>query len=605
MNKILRIDLTKEKIKEEIPDIKILRDYIGGCGLASKIIIDEIDPEINPLSKENKLVFMNGPLVGTSAPSCGRYIVCSKSPLTNIWGEANSGGKFGPELKFAGFDGLIFEGSADHPIYLKIEDESIEIRDASHLWGKDTFETEKIIKEKLGDKKFKVASIGPAGENLLKISSIMNDMGRAAGRCGLGAVMGSKKLKAIAVKGSKKPEIADDRFKKIALDFRKRAIEKGAILRKYGTPITINNLSEFGDVPLKNWRLGDWKGLKKIDGLAFKDRILRKAVACFGCPIGCGRDIKIDDGPYKTEGSGPEYETLAAFGSMCLNDSLESISKCNEICNRYGIDTISTGTTIAFAMECYEKGLIKKDEIGFELNWGNSEAIVKLTELMVKNQGFGKILNNGSKIASEKIKGSKNFAVHVKGLEVPMHDPRAFYSMALEYTTANRGAVHLEGTPFKIELGARMPDIGITETPDRFEISGKGRITVLTQHVNTVSNSVIMCTFVRDYIRGRDFAKLLSYATGFDYDVSELLLIGERIYNVKRVFNIKCGITEKDDRLPPRLLEATKEGGHAGKVPNLDAMLKEYYELRGWMNGIPTKEKLRELDLSYLIPKIY
>ncbi|MFX1450511.1 MAG: aldehyde ferredoxin oxidoreductase C-terminal domain-containing protein, partial [Promethearchaeota archaeon] len=311
------------------------------------------------------------------------------------------------------------------------------------------------------------------------------------------------------------------------------------------------------------------------------------------------------EGPYKVEGSGPEYETLAAFGSMCLNDNLESIAKCNDICNRYGLDTISTGTTVAFAIECLEKGLISKEELGFDLNWGNHKGIVKLTELMAKNEGFGKKFNNGTKNASEKIKDSENFAVHVKGLEIPMHDPRAFYSMGLEYATANRGATHLEGTPFKVALGSIMPEIGITETIDRFETSGKGRITALTQNVNAVSNSTIMCVFIRDYIFASDFAKLLNYATGFDYTVADLLKVGDRIYDTKRIFNILCGITEKDDILPPRSLEVTKEGGNAGKVPDMKSMLKEYYEFRGWKNGVPTKEKLKELDMEYLIPRIY
>ncbi|MFX0132567.1 MAG: aldehyde ferredoxin oxidoreductase family protein [Candidatus Hodarchaeota archaeon] len=604
MKKMLRINLSKNKIKDEVPDNKLLRNYIGGCGLASKIIIDEVGGNINPLGEDNKLLFMTGPLVGTNAPSNGRYVVCSKSPLTNIWGEAHSGGRFGPELKFAGLDGLIFEGKAANPVYLKIEDESIEIKDASHIWGKDTYETEKFLKSELGDNKFKVACIGKAGENALRISSVMNDMGRAAGRCGLGAVMGSKKLKAIAVKGSKKPTIADEKFNELALEFRKRISERGGILRKYGTPMAIRNLSKYGDIPIKNWQLGDWEGLEKINEIANLS-ILRKPIACYGCPVGCGRDIEIKEGIYKVEGAGPEYETLAAFGSSCLNANLESIVKCNDLCNRYGLDTISTGATVAFAIECFEKGLIAKEEIGFDLNWGNHEAIVKVTELMANNEGFGKILNNGSKIASEKIKGSEKFAVHVKGMEIPMHDPRAFYSMGLEYATANRGASHLEGTPFKVALGSLMPELGINEIVDRFETHGKGRITALTQNVNAVSNSTIMCVFVRDYISASDFTKLLNYATGFDYTISELLKIGDRIYNVKRVFDILCGITEKDDMLPPRSLEPTKEGGNAGKVPDMKSMLKEYYEFRGWKNGVPSKERLTELDLDYLIPRIY
>jgi len=606
MKKILRIDLTEKKIEEEFPNEKILRSYIGGVGLAAKIILDEIQNNIEPLGERNKLLIMNGPLVGTSAPSCGRYVVCAKSPLTGIWGEAHSGGKFGTELKFAGIDGLIFEGKADNPVYLKIDDDSIEFKDATHLWGKDTYETEKILKSELGNKKFKVACIGQAGENQLKIASIMNDMGRAAGRCGLGAVMGSKRLKAIVVKGTKKPDIADERFNKIANEFRKRVIRRGVSLKTYGTTTAVTSLSKFGDVPIKNWQLGDWEGLKYIGETAYHENIFRKAVACHGCPAGCGRDIKVKNGPYSdVEGAGPEYETLAAFGSLCLNDNLESIAKCNDICNRAGLDTISTGVTIAFAIECFEKGLITKDEIGLELNWGNYESIVKMTELFASNQGFGKILNNGVKIASEKIKGSKDFAVHVKGLEIPMHDPRAFFSMAVEYSSANRGATHLEGSPFKIALGARMPDIGITEDSDRFKVLGKGRITALTQNVNAVSNSTIMCVFIRDYISGSDFTKLLSYATGFDYSVSELLKAGDRIHNIKRVFNIKCGITEKDDTLPPRSLEPTNEGGNAGKVPDIKKMMAEYYEFRGWKNGIPTKEKLKELDLGHLIPEIY
>ena len=365
-------------------------------------------------------------------------------------------------------------------------------------------------------------------------------------------------------------------------------------------------MSRFGDVPIKNWQLGDWEGLKKINAETYNEKILRKATACYGCPVGCGRDIEIKEGPYKTEGAGPEYETLAAFGSMCLNDNLESIAKCNEICNRKGLDTISTGSTVAFAIECYEKGLITKDEIGFELNWGNHESIVKLTELIGNNENFGKILANGQKIATEKIgKDSVQYSTHVKGLECPMHDPRAFFSMGLEYSTANRGATHLEGTPFKVALGAIMPEVGIKESVDRFEARRKGKITALCQNVNAISNSTIMCLFVRDYIYASDFTKLLAYATGFDYDVKELLKCADRIYNLKRVFNIKCGVREEDDRLPSRILEPTHEGGNAYKIPDMETMLKEYYDFRGWINGVPTRNKLKELDLEHVIPDLY
>ena len=606
MGRILRVDLSSEEIRVNKLESEVLRKFIGGVGLAAKIIYDEVKPETPPLDPENKLVFMTGPLTGTLVPCTGRYVVCAKSPLTNAWGESHSSGFWARELKRAGYDGIIVEGESEKPVYLIINDEDVRIEDANEFWGKGCPETEESIKKRLGEE-YKVACIGPAGEKLVRFASIINDGGRAAGRCGMGAVMGSKKLKAIAVKGTKDIPMKDPKrirsiLKRIYPQI--MSFPTTQIYASYGTSGELLSFYEYGDVPIKNFSLGKWDKIDMISGETYNAVMVKAKRACWNCPIACWRYVKVDEGPYaglELE-RGPEYETLTALGSLLLNERLDIIVKANSLCNYYGLDTISTGVSIAFAMECFEKGVITpQDAMGLNLKWGDSEAILKMIEFIGERKGLGDILAEGVKRASEKIgKGSEKFAMHVKGLEMPMHDPRAFKGMGLQYAVSNRGACHLQGLILRIEQGQRMTDLKIYERLNRFETKGKGKVLAIVQNWHEVLESLIICKFLG--IPPGHIPGLYALTTGIYVTLEELLEAGERIYNVKRMFNVKCGITRKDDVLPYRIMnERLSEGGTLGHIISLEelnAMLDEYYEARGWdENGVPREETLKRLGL--------
>jgi len=564
--------------------------------------------EVNPLDSENRLVFITGPLTGTPTPLCSRYTVCAKSPLTTIWGEAHGSGFWGPELKAAGLDGIILDGKADKPVYLWIKNGKVEIKDAHHLWGKDTFETEDIIKQELGDKNIRVACIGPAGEKLSRIAAIINDHGRAAARCGMGAVMGSKNLKAIAVGGTQKVKVAHrEELGQLAGKLTRLAGEStaGKYLRDFGTAGGMDPFHEFGDVPIKNWKQGFWEeGCHKVSGQMMAETILTGRYACKRCPIACGRLIELKDGPYRgLKGKGPEYETVAAFGPLCLIDDLPAVAKANDLCNRYGLDTISTGAVIAFAFECYEEGLITKRETdGVELIWGKADSMVKMVEKIGRREGLGNLLAEGCKRAAEEIgQGADRFAFHIKGLELPMHDPRAFTSWAVSYGTASRGGCHIQAPTFWVERGLAFPAIGLDDPGDRFSSEGKGRLTKIFQDFCEVVESAGICKFaLYGDFRSHHVLSLLRCVTGWDLELDEMMKIGERSFNLKRLINVKCGISKKDDILPERILTIPlPNGGTKGYLPDQEMMLKEYYQERGWdENGIPTFEKLGELSLN-------
>ncbi|MFX0172393.1 MAG: aldehyde ferredoxin oxidoreductase family protein, partial [Candidatus Hodarchaeota archaeon] len=435
MGKILRINLTTGQITEEFPIEKTLKMYLGGAGLATKYLYDEVQKGTDPLGPENKLIFMTGPMTGTSSPSTGRYSVVTRSPLTGFWGHANSGGYWGRDFKRSGFDGVIFEGRAKKPVYLVTDEGKAELKDATHLWGKNTSETTRIIREELGEK-FNIACIGIAGENLVKYAAIMNDVneenwGRAAGRCGVGAVMGSKNLKAIASRGTAKVIVADkDKYKeetKFRFDWVNQSLLK-MTLEVYGTAAMLDLVNEKGGFPTRNWQSGKFKNSDDINGEAINDNILIKRKPCFACPIHCGRISEIKTGKYKSKGEGPEYESLCSLGSACDIDDLEAITFAHFLCNKYGLDTISGGMSIAFAMECYEKKILtNEDTDGLEVNFGDPEVMIELVHRIAKREGnFGNLLAEGTKYASEKLgQGSERFAMHVKGLELPAYDSRA------------------------------------------------------------------------------------------------------------------------------------------------------------------------------------
>lgn len=603
MGQLLRVDLTTRTCKDEPIDPETARAFIGGAGYAARLINDEVPGDTDPLSPANKLVFMTGPVTATIFPTSARYEVCTKSPLTNMWLDSSSAGWWARDFKLAGYDGLIVEGKADSPVYLWISDGKAEIRDASHIWGLDSFETQEVIRKELGDDKIKVACIGPSGEKQILLACVMNDEGRAAGRGGAGAVMGSKNLKAIAVRGTGKTPVADEARLREAVKKLREVLSHHPVVANftpYGTGFLMEHGWVSGDVPNQNWAKGIWpEGCEALSGRRMAETILVPHAACQGCFIRCARWIRINEGRFAMEGPGPEYETLAAFGTMLMNKDLESVCWANDLCNRYGVDTISTGAAIAFAMEAYEKGIITKEEAGCELTWGNVDAIIEMTEQICQGRGLGAILGKGVKRASAEIgRGTEEFAVHVKGMEVPYHDPRAYFSMAATYATGPRGACHMHGASFVFEQGAPLPDTGQPLEIDRFADERKGYLAIVGQDKASVTGSLVICQMASDGMGYPDMANVLEAITGEPWTPERVAKTGERITNMQRVFSLKCGITGADDVLPKRLLQPVTEGSHAGKVPNLAVQLAEYYRLRGWdENGRPTKEKLEELGL--------
>lgn len=607
--KILMVDLSARKIGEKTLDLSLAKNLIGCLGIASKIMLEELDPNTDPFDPKNKLIFATGLLTGSTAPAANKSIVISRSPLTYIWGESVFSANCGIELKRSGYDMLIVEGKAEKPVYLWIYNGDVEIRDASGIWGMDTFSACDAIKNDLGETDAAVISIGPAGEKLVRIASIISDNGRAAGRCGLGAVMGSKNLKAIAAKGLGKINVANpDMLSKLKYEIVKTVKNKLKAFSDYGTSRGVVSFEEMGNLPIKNWTKGRFPGAENISGVRMAETILIGKKACFACPVACGRYIRISEGPYAPlEGYGPEYETIAALGSLCMNDNLESIAKANDLCNRFGLDTISTGATIAFAMECYEKGIITKDDTGgVELTWGNHEGIIKMIELIGRREGFGAILGEGSKKAAEKIgKGAERYAMHVKGLELPMHNPYRFKEMGLQYAVSERGACHLRGFSMLPARGILFPNLGLNKKLNGFTIEGKAHVVKIMQDACRMVDALGICKFIAFFggIPLTALAELYTAVTGWETTLEELMKAGERIWMLQRAFNVRMGVRRKDDTLPRRFLEEPMmEGAAKGQTVELEPMLKEYYAERGLdEKGKPKREKLKELNLDFAI----
>ncbi len=593
---ILRVNLSEGTIQKEALNRNDAKLYLGGRGLATKIMIDEVDPQVDPLSPENKLIFMTGPLTGTMAASPGRYMVISKAPLTGTIGCANSGGHFGPELKFAGYDGIIFEGKAEKPVYLWINDDEVELRSAEHLWGKDVFETtDQVLEETAEDAR--VACIGPAGEKGVLFATVMNDKNRAAGRTGMGAVMGSKNLKAIVVRGTKSVEVADpEKFKEVSTDARRKLKEHpvtGEGLPTYGTGVLVNILNEMGALPTRNWRDGGiFEKAEDISGEALTEKYLVRNKGCFGCSIGCGRLTKIPEGKFKSFGEGPEYEAEWSYGAACGVGDLAAICKANFLCNELGLDPITMGATIACAMEMYEKGILTKEEVGRELNFGDADAIVELTRMTGLREGFGDELALGSYRLAEKY-GHPELSMSVKKQEMPAYDARGVQGMGLSYATSNRGGCHVRGYMTSVEV------LGIPEKLDPLVTDEKAGWLKIFQDLTAVVDSTGICLFTTFAIGLPEVANMLRAAVGWTTSDEEILQIGERIWNLERLFNLRAGFTKADDTLPPRLMEEPLPSGpDKGKVNELEVMLKEYYQVRGWNEeGVPTEEKMAELSL--------
>ena len=606
--KVAYIDLSSGKIEAKEISEDYLLGFIGGTGLAARLVFDLVDPKVDPLSPKNVLVFMTGALTGTMMITSARMTVAAKSPLTRGWGEAHAGGFWGVELKKAGYDGVIIIGKAERPTYIYIHDEDIELKDASKLWGLDTYEADLELKKVLGDN-VKTAVIGPAGEKLVSLAGIIFDARpdgpRVAGRTGMGAVMGSKNLKAIAVKGSGKVEVADPvRLR----EYLRRIIPSimsfptTQLYATYGTAAEVAPLYSYGDLPIKNFSLGVWDGVKNLEADAVAKSIVKGHRACFNCPIGCWRYIECEVDGEKVVGRAIEYESLGALGSLLMIDDPAKVAKLHQLCNKLGIDVISAGVTIAWLIEAYEKGLIDKERLdGLELKWGDHRIVEKLLRLMAEKKGIGELLAKGVREASKDVKGSETFAMHSKGLEIPMHDPRAFKGMGLQYATSNRGACHLYGFVLRIEQGERVTDLGIHERVHRFDVKGKGRIVAIMQDWSEVIESMGICKFLQ--VTPGHVASIYSLAVGRKFTAKDLHAKGTIIFNLKRIFNLACGMSKEDDSLPDRLLkEPLSEGGAAGQIVELDRMLKEYYEYRGWNEeGYPRRETLEKLGLLKML----
>lgn len=605
MGRVLWIDLHSGVFTDEQPPEADLRRYLGGYGLGAKLLYSRLRPGIDALGPQNILAVATGPLTGTPAIIGSRFVVMAKSPLTGSWGDANCGGQFGPALKASGFDAVYFTGQSDRPVYLVLDNGQAELRDASALWGKDTSETEEILQQQLGPKT-QVASIGPAGEKLSLLACVINDKGRAAGRSGLGAVMGSKRLKAIAVRGSTPVPLADGAATRQLRQQYLQALEGAGVeqMRGYGTCGDVVGSVRRGDAPVKNWSvagLDHFPGAEQISGdavIAYQTR----RYGCWHCPISCGGLATVPDGPYATEGHKPEYETLAAFGSNCANDNIESIVKANDLCNRYGLDTISTGSVIAFAMECFEKGLISaRETVGIDLTWGNAAGIVALTEQIGLREGFGEVLADGVQRAAERIgHGASDFAVHLQGQELPMHDPRLTPGFGTTYLLDATPGRHTQGGTAHGRLhGMTVP------VPRRMEYRGKAEAHRFLGNLFHVVNAAGLCTFGTMFLDVNAVPQFLRAVTGWDISMPECLATGERIGTLRHLFNLREGLNPLSFNVPGRMVgkPALETGPIAGVTIDLDTMVQDYLSLVGWdtRTALPDRDRLDALGLQFAV----
>jgi aldehyde:ferredoxin oxidoreductase len=600
MGKLLVVDLTSGTLKDEPIDPTMAHDFVGGAGYAARYLYDELGPDTDPLGPDNTLMFMTGPLVGTRAPSCGRHEVCALSPLTGIWGESNSGGFWGAELRFSGYDGIVVRGRSEKPVWLSIiEGQPPALHDAADLWGLDTYGTQQRLRDELSDQKVRVASIGPAGENLVLYAAIMNDHGRAAGRTGMGAVMGSKNLKAIAVRGKQRVPLADKTaFSQTA----KEAIQivcddvSGQVFQQMGTASFVDMSIMWGNMPNKYWTEPRFEEATNLSGVAMMETILTRAVPCYGCAVACGREVTLKDTPYGVEiVDGPEYETVAMLGSMLLVDDLPGVAYAGHLCNRYGLDTISAGSAISLAYLLYDRGFITAaDTGGLPLKWGDIETAHTLLEMIAQRQGFGDMLAEGTKRMAAHFEAS-DLAVHVNGLEPAAHDPRALSGMAVVYATSPRGACHMQGDMYLVDMGLTIPEVGIFPG-GRFKTRGKSAVVARVQEWRTLYNSAIMCIFVNP--TAPLLVKLLAEATGWSSDIVWWQRTGERIFNLKRAFNNRLGVCRGNDRLP-QMLFIPMSNGSRGRTPQMETLLTEYYAERewDWETGKPSRQKLISLGL--------
>ncbi len=607
--RLLRVNLSDATASVESIEESDLKRFIGGAGLGAEILRRELPAKLDPYDPSNRLIFATGPFQGPAVPGGAKFSVVAISPVTGTFGDSAAGASWGPSLKDAGYDLLVVEGAADRPVFIYIADDTVEIRDAAELWGMDTVDTVDTVRRQLDDKTLSVAAIGPAGERRVAIACIAFDKHSYAGRCGMGAVMGSKNLKAVAVSGTKQVPVADPaKVKELIARFQQEiaATTRENGFREDGTPGLCEAAEALGDMPIKNWDGDVWpEGAKRLGAPNYTKVLQAKPLPCKYCPIGCHRKISISEpAEFAVESVGPEYETLGMMGSNLMIDDPKAVAMANDIANRLGVDTISTGAMIGFAMECFEKGWIDTtDTGGMELNWGDPKVLVALTKQIAEREAFGAIFAEGTLPAAEKISPEAVDSVaHCKGLDLPAHDARSCFSLAPTYATGTRGACHFRGPCEDVEMGGfYIPEAGVTEqTTTFFEPRNQGMMAAKCQDLGVLTNSLVVCLFMID---GGDWSlsdvkELFNAVTGWDLTAEDLMTVGERGFTAQRLINLRDGYGAATDVLPKKMLNAATEGHRAGKVPPLAEMLEDYYTTRGWNDdGEPNDETLQRLGL--------
>jgi aldehyde:ferredoxin oxidoreductase len=606
MQPIIKVDLTigKVSIIEILAEFE--REFLGGASLAARMLYDDLTPELDPLSPDSPLLFINGPLSGTAGPAVGRFVICGKSPATNIWGEANCGGFWGPELRKAGFDGLWITGKSTTPVYICIKDGDVEIRDAEHLWGSETYKTQELIQEELGNLRFRIAVIGPAGESLVPYSVILTDHGRVAARTGMGAIMGSKNLKAVAVRGSGSVPVFDlPAYNQIRSQQNRelRGYPASMVLRELGTASVVDYFDYLGEMPKLYFQADHTIDDMEISGANIAEKYLSGITACHACVMACGRVVKLQDG---RDRKGPEYETLAGFGPNLGIDDPERITIFGELCDRFGMDTISLSNVLGLAFLLYQEGKINNtDTGGLALEWGDASAVEELIYGTIRRDGIGEIIAQGAKEFGKYFE-AEDLAVQVNGLEVPYHDPRGASGMSLVYATSPRGACHNQSDYYFVEVGQAEDKLGL-EFFSRFSGAEKALNVAIHQDWRSVFNSLVICIFA--FLSPESVLELINSACGYRYSISDMMRCGERGWNLKRVINNRLGISRSNDKLPKALLKPYKisDSRTKGFSPDFIPMLEQYYAVRGWdkETGYPTKEKLETLNLAWTIEDIW
>jgi aldehyde:ferredoxin oxidoreductase len=600
---ILKINLTTGKTVEYQIPLEWERDYLGGASLAARLLYSSLTRELDSFSPESPLLFLNGPLTGSAGPTTGRFVVCGKSPATGLWAESNCGGLWGPELHFCGYDGLWITGKAEQPVYLLLQDDKLEIRDAAGCWGKDTYQAQKIIAHEAALPGVRALTIGPAGESGVLFAGLFCDHGRTAGRTGLGAVAGSKNLKAIALRGRRKIPVAlPEVYARLCIQANQALREDNIaqVTHDVGTAGVADYADYLGSMPKKYYHQGTMENVDQVSGSTMTETILAGTKACYACPIACGRVVDLGDGVKR---KGPEYETVVGFGPNLLNDNLADIVRLNELCDRYGMDTISASNTLGLAYHLFEMGVISEVEVGFPLHWGDTGAAARLLHLAARREGIGEWLAQGARRFAAHF-GVEEEAVQVNGLEVPYHDPRGVSGIGLVYATSPRGACHNKSDYFFVDWGQADPALGL-EYYDKQAGAEKAANVARHQNWRSAVDSLVMCIFCN--LSPEMVAALVNAACGYECRVADLLTCGERGWTLKRVINHRLGLTRQNDKLPKALLEPLGDGPVAGYVPDIQGMLAAYYKARHWdeQTGKPSPEKLCELDLNWVVKDIW